>query len=116
MTNMALIDHTDDPLAVMVPRRLASPLLDDYVGIVKAWIQKCETQLACAKGASTRNRLPTRVIDVGSADGAANPFLHEAREGMGVWVTLSHRWGDVYPLTLTLATLDERRNKIPMDR
>lgn len=81
--------------------------------ITKAWIRKCETHSACTKHAS-KNRLPTRVIDVGSTDDTAHPFLHESREELGNWVTLSHRWGKVYPITLTLATLEERRNRIPM--
>ena len=105
--------YKDDPLAALIPGRLVSPHLDDYVDITKAWIRKCQTHPACTKHAP-KNRLPTRVIDVGSAGDTIHPFLHESHEEIGNWVTLSHRWGKVYPITLTLETLDERRNKIPM--
>ncbi len=61
-----------------------------------------------------RSPLPTRVIDVGSADGSRSPFLYESDNQLGTYVTLSHRWGKTPTLTTEGNTLHERKSGIEL--
>jgi Heterokaryon incompatibility protein (HET) len=81
--------------------------------LASKWIKDCqENHSGCKQPPSTL--LPSRVIDVGS-DGR-DPFLFETGGNTeGQYVTLSHCWGKVRPLTTTLATLDDRKKEIPFD-
>lgn len=57
--------------------------------------------------------MPTRVIDVGPADGSLQPRLHLTGSEIGQWATLSHCWGKTVTIKLTSDTLDERLRGIP---
>lgn len=58
--------------------------------------------------------MPTRVIDVGPADGSVQPRLHPTESETGQWATLSHCWGRTVTIKLTSDTLDKRLRGIPM--
>lgn len=59
--------------------------------------------------------MPTRVIDVGPADGSLQPrLLHPTGSESGQWATLSHCWGKTVTIKLTSDSLDERLRGIPM--
>jgi hypothetical protein len=58
------------------------------------------------------NPLPTRLVDVGSAD--KDPRLVETLGETGQYTTLSHCWGKAQPLTTTSATLEEHLQGIPL--
>lgn len=59
--------------------------------------------------------MPTRVIDVGPADGSSQPRLHPTGAEVGQWATLSHCWGKTVTIKLTSDTFEERLRGIPMD-
>lgn len=58
--------------------------------------------------------MPTRVIDVGPADGSSQPHLHPTGAEVGQWATLSHCWGKTVTIKLTSDTFEERLRGIPM--
>lgn len=58
--------------------------------------------------------MPTRVIDVGPADGSLQPRLHPTGAAVGQWATLSHCWGKTVTIKLTSHTFEERLRGIPM--
>lgn len=58
--------------------------------------------------------MPTRVIDVGPADGSLQPRIHPTGSETGQWATLSHCWGKTVTIKLTSDLLDERLRGIPM--
>lgn len=77
---------------------------------IEDWIRNCtEGHTDCHK--SSHAPLPTRLVDVGSAD-SQNPRLVETRGNKGTYFTLSHCWGGNQPLTTTKATLHERMDGI----
>lgn len=53
--------------------------------------------------------LPHRVIDVGPADGTAEPRLVETNGRTGRYITLSHCWGGGSPIMTTRASLARHR-------
>ena len=53
-------------------------------------------------------RLPSRVINVGPADGTKQPFLYNSRGETRNYATLSYCWGENQPMTTTRATLRQR--------
>ncbi|PYH77957.1 hypothetical protein BO82DRAFT_405655 [Aspergillus uvarum CBS 121591] len=57
--------------------------------------------------------LPTRVMDVGLEDDVVKVF--ETAGAEGIYVCLSHCWGDTQILATTRATLAERKRSIPWD-
>jgi len=79
---------------------------------IKKWIHLCiDGHSRCKQPDSPP--LPTRVIDVGPADGSEEPKLVETRGSCGRYLALSHCWGKVQPLKTTTANLDERMREIP---
>ncbi|KAF2104944.1 HET-domain-containing protein [Rhizodiscina lignyota] len=57
--------------------------------------------------------LPTRVIAVGDPEHDEDPCLYETNGEIARYITLSHCWGDLQPLTAEKATLEERKRRIP---
>ncbi|KAK1756651.1 het domain-containing protein [Echria macrotheca] len=57
--------------------------------------------------------LPSRVIDVGSGDGAIR--LVETHGARGLYLCLSHCWGKTQIITTTQSTLDQRLAGIPLE-
>jgi Heterokaryon incompatibility protein (HET) len=58
--------------------------------------------------------LPTRVIDVGPADGSEEPKLFLSRGDNGHYTTLSYCWGGPQLFTLTLGTLGDKQQRLSM--
>ncbi|KAE8444076.1 hypothetical protein EG329_000858 [Mollisiaceae sp. DMI_Dod_QoI] len=56
--------------------------------------------------------LPTRVVDVGTEESLLYPFVWTTNGAIGQWVTLSHCWGGVVPLTTTSLTLSQHQKII----
>ena len=86
------------------------------------WINECcENHDACYSDEEA-GFLPTRVIDVGSVDGAEDPHLFEPSPTSlkAQYVALSHCWGPPSQtstmLTTELANLAERSRAIPVHR
>lgn len=102
-------------MANWIPARPALSHVDDYIYTVKGWIDKCQSHAFCPKVNRTRSKLPTRVIAVGPVDGSIQPYLYESGGRLGEWVTLSHCWGNAYPITLTMANLGEHKAQMLME-
>ncbi|KAI9877212.1 MAG: hypothetical protein M1830_004517 [Pleopsidium flavum] len=95
-----------------------------YTDAAARWIEDCVTNhVECSlvdpsslpsEILKYRSPLPTRVIDVGSANGSQSPFLYESANQFGTYVTLSHCWGKTPTLTTEAITLQERKNGIEL--
>ena len=117
---------TDDPAEVFIGNRI----IDVYSGspqvfeLVNKWIMHCKCH-------SVSSRLPTRLIDVGAADGLQEPKLFIPRESQSStgldslfqkplncnrYVALSYCWGASSFFTTTTSTLETRKDIIPMDK
>ena len=120
---------------------------DDCYRLADSWLRKCLTKhgpdSAGAVDSPARNRhvseegsigrsesisskacrgpqifhMPSRTIEVGSADGDRLPRLicHEAG-ATGQWVTLSHCWDGSVPLKTTTDTISQWQEGIPFDQ
>lgn len=64
----------------------------EVMQILKTWMSFCNTNHACRQNLD-QSPLPTRVIDVGPADGSNPPYLLDSSGMRGTYVTLSHSWG-----------------------
>src|SRR5436190_8427329 len=84
--------------------------------LARDWIRACMTQHdepLCSRTMETF--LPTRVVDVGPADGTKNPTLMISAGTIGSYIALSHCWGGKIPLTTTEATLATLTKNINME-
>lgn len=85
------------------------------LAVVGLWLQTCLTQhVKCNQYQEAFQRLPPRVIDVGPPDGSREPFLYSPKEQRGLYLTLSHRWGDYSAIKTRLDNLSERSSCIPL--
>jgi len=92
---------------------------DPNLGIGRDWIQQCLRNHAnCTYRYKKKDRLkmPTRVIDVGPADGGQAPHLHISERTFGTYVALSHCWGSSRPLMTTKNTIDQHLRGLDMDQ
>ena len=62
------------------------------------------------------DQVPTRTIDVGTADESYEPFLsvHPSGGTPFRWVTLSHCWSGHSPPVTSLSNYEEMKQEIPM--
>ncbi|KLU80985.1 hypothetical protein MAPG_00081 [Magnaporthiopsis poae ATCC 64411] len=94
----------------------ADPLGAPTVGRIRRWIKKCDDEhQSCKAGEVTP--LPTRVLDVGASHNTPSDDavrLWESGGRTGLYLALSHCWGNSQPLTTTTATLGERKSGIPI--
>ena len=81
-----------------------------------ARLQTClKTHDICSRTKENQLQLPTRVIDVGSAESPSHPFLHITKHGeVGSWAALSYCWGGLSTLTLTKNNLAELTQNIAL--
>jgi hypothetical protein len=83
---------------------------DECMDLANTWVSNCITNHPYCPASS--NNLPTRVIRVGSEH--IDPVLHISGTDQGRYVTLSHCWGSSQLLTTTIATLEKRKQGVPM--
>jgi len=112
----------DDPNTTLVKgSTLGRPLeSDECIAIAKRWLEECIAQSSyahkyCPKIKSIHYPMPSRVIDVGPADGSQEPYLQQTTGKAGQWVALSHCWGSAIILNTTKDTLKLREQKIPFE-
>ncbi|PMD30065.1 HET-domain-containing protein [Hyaloscypha variabilis F] len=110
----------DDPNTTLVKgSTLGRPLDSDAcITIASRWLEECISQSGyahkyCPNIKSTQYPMPSRVINVGPADGSQEPRLQQTDRKAGQWVALSHCWGSAMMLNTTKDTLKLREQKIP---
>jgi hypothetical protein len=110
--------HNRDPLQGGIVRHIIpNPNSESCFALVKHWLKTCtERHLACSEADSnTSHTLPKRAIQVGLSDNATIR-LFEHNDFFSVhdppYLALSHCWGQSQHLTLTKATLAERKLNI----
>jgi hypothetical protein len=86
------------------------PISDQSIYRIRNWIAKCDQDhILCSQ--DIKAQLPTRVIDLGPADGFQEPFLFEpiGPQRTANYLTLSHCWGGSQPRLTTKSTLNARK-------
>lgn len=86
---------------------------EDWRQILK-WLQTCCAEHVNCKKPDPKVPLPTRVIDVGPADGSSEPRLLESKDLTGFYTTLSHCWGGKVSITTTTANTENHMHRIPI--
>src|SRR6266702_3603773 len=71
----------------------------------REWIGQCQSNHERCSAETCVPSLPTRVLDLGTSSSMSNLRLLETNHTQGTYLTLSHRWGNHQPLTMTKATL-----------
>lgn len=84
--------------------------------LANQWLQDCLQHHRWCGPKRPHCTLPTRVIDVGPADGSEEPRLMNGDGRIGQWTSLSHTWGSLVTLTTTKDTIRARALCIPMSQ
>lgn len=82
------------------------------VSIGKQWVFVCKNNHPLCV-ATEETPLPTRLLDVGPIDGSQHPRLRITEGVVGQYATLSHRWGQSQPVSLTKTTCSPYLQRIP---
>lgn len=104
-------------MARHVPRRPVNlpQASGDIFQTASSWLQAClQHHTDCNQDGQGSKPLPTRVIDVGPADGSKDPFLCSTNGRSGQWVTLSYCWGGTEPLKTTSETMAKHEEALLM--
>lgn len=89
------------------PEIMADTSENECMDLIKGWILRCENgHIACRSPPSAP--LPRRVIDVGSDPLNEDPRLLECDDEHGLYVTLSHCWGNTQQFTTERNTFAAR--------
>lgn len=88
---------------------------DEDFELAKQWLNDCLCRHDHSQNMIPQEtQLPTRVLDIGPADGSEEPYLLETQGIHGYYITLSHCWGGQVPLTTTSDTISERKRCISL--
>ncbi|PZC90285.1 HET domain-containing protein, partial [Pyrenophora tritici-repentis] len=82
------------------------------VQITENWLRDCVESHANCPGDHDQN-LPTRLLDLELLNNTEDLKLIEKAGKLGSYAALSHCWGATQQFTTTVATLPERRERIP---
>ncbi len=126
MPCLMLTEPLDSPAAsnddVSGRPRLPAADAPEASALIKDWIKWCrENHPDCRNlidGSEAADHeeplLPSRMLYLDGEVGAIRPRLVcTGRDLRGRYTALSHRWGDVQPLTTQTATIEERKAGIP---
>ncbi|PSN64720.1 hypothetical protein BS50DRAFT_623219 [Corynespora cassiicola Philippines] len=114
-----MLNNHDSPVLSIVcsPQENISPL-DDYqsthLGVIRHWLEDCDQNHICAPKngrnsfRSGKIRLPTRLVDVGTADNETVRLWETSAQDTGEWTALSHKWGD-HHFSTTIENLNSHK-------
>ncbi|KAF2854838.1 HET-domain-containing protein [Plenodomus tracheiphilus IPT5] len=114
-------DATAASLAAIILNRRAPKV--DFTGLPFKWLEHCVVNHpSCRVKKRTLHdallgevvSLPSRVVDVGPADGSQEPRLLETNGLKGTYLTLSHCWGSGVAVKTLTSNLDKHKECIPM--
>ena len=100
----------------MNSRVLLTRSLEHRLLLASTWLKTClslHDECLTHTDKDQNSYAPTRLIDVGPADGSQEPFLQTSTARVRDWVTLSHCWGSVQPLKTTKNSLSHHQNSLP---
>lgn len=114
-TELISLDIDDDPLSHRFKGRIVheDPSSPTALDRVSEWVKKCDDKHKRCKPDLVS--LPTRVLHVGDQSSSNHIRLWETGGEIGSYTTLSHCWGTSRPLITTLATMDEKKERIDLD-
>lgn len=100
--------------AEIVGRPIQSdPMSNESICMIQGWIQECDTSHPKCHQHSN-GKLPTRLIDVGSADESTQPRLVNSDGRSGHYVALTHVWGGLVPVRTLKESLVKYMCKLPL--
>lgn len=84
--------------------------------LASTWLGEClGTHEICLASRTADPPLPHRVLDVGSIDSQAEPYLLETSSGqVGKYLTLSHCWGGGTPVKTTSKNIQDHRVEVKL--
>lgn len=93
----------------------------ECIAMMHSWLSQCSTvHWPCASRGKETIFLPTRLIDVGPADGSVLPRLIANVEAGNKYIALSHCWGKPGPgirsLKTVASTIEHHQRGITLDR
>jgi Heterokaryon incompatibility protein (HET) len=82
------------------------------------WLRDClENHAQCQWSRESETELPTRILDVGSLEEEDPQVkLYETKAETGLYVALSHCWGESQMIKTEHSSFNARKNGIPWDR
>ncbi|PMD35079.1 HET-domain-containing protein [Hyaloscypha variabilis F] len=83
--------------------------------LARKWRDTCQEEHGNSCLQEMRHSLPTRVIDVGPADGSREPYLRITNHEEGEWVALSHCWGRNSQFVTDSSNILNRQRSILME-
>ncbi|KAK4201373.1 heterokaryon incompatibility protein-domain-containing protein [Triangularia verruculosa] len=88
---------------------------EENFDLSRSWLKECQQRHECCREIEAPT-LPTRVLDVGTADTKFTTLrvMHSC-EARGQYVALSHCWGGKIDTLLTAATMDTFMAALPFD-
>jgi hypothetical protein len=114
------LNHVDVNLSQLTSSLLVDDLkrqedLAAHIAMIQKWSLTClQTHPSCSHRKESQ-RLPTRVLDVGTIDGLEEPYLFESNGKRGTYITLSHRWGIMSKqFRTTKANLNDHQTQISL--
>lgn len=109
-------DIEDQSSSYIRLRPLTQDRGDNWLRTGSSWLTEClNGHEDCCRQSWNKTFPPTRVIDVGPADGSETPFLHTSGKEVQEWVTLSHCWGQNVPLKTTSLSLSNHQRELPLN-
>ena len=89
---------------------------DACLSVAASWLRDCLTcHMTCRQLYREDKQLPTRVIDVGSADETHEPRLVVTHGAHGSWAALSYCWGGESSFVLKAGNLQNMMSGIPIE-
>ncbi|PKS06830.1 hypothetical protein jhhlp_006906 [Lomentospora prolificans] len=112
------------PIQVGFPK-LPIPGTPIFFDIIRLWLKDCDQHLGC-QGRPQSNRLPTRLVDIGTTNDEIRLYVTTKSDQAGFlqnnpayrYIALSHPWGNAeeHPPFLTLpSNKDEFMRRIPFE-
>jgi hypothetical protein len=91
----------------------ALPTDDSCFQKIGEWLQYCDEHHKCLDSTKLPV-LPTRIVDVGCADGSSEPFLFISNGRRGRYAALSYCWGPAQTMVTTRQTLAQHMQRIEL--
>jgi hypothetical protein len=106
--NIVALEHSLESQSKKVPQ-IHNTGSDQGFLCASKWLVECLSQHSnCIKAEDPLPLLPSRVIDVGPAEGSQEPILISTQSQRGRYVALSHRWGGSNITKTTKSNISQR--------
>jgi hypothetical protein len=89
--------------------------LDSCLEVVKPWLEECsKNHPACKPPLPSESEMPIRILDIESFESGFIRLVESSRIQCKDYITLSHCWGEVQPITTMKSNLKYHYSGIPI--